>query len=323
MPNQVNIAGTTSGNNIKLDNVVLDVWSREILFRAQPVLKFESICTIQRELGVTPGLTIKFLRYAPLTGKSDIAETAQIEAQALSTSTISISVSEHAKATSMSELLLLSAADREMDRAVSLLGRHYASDRDRMVRDTLLTVSNVLYAKGRANRAGIIATDTFDVNLIRDSVEQLATNKAPKFGGDAYICFVHPHQARYLRSDAAWVNAANYGAPEQLFTGEIGRIEDVRFIETTNVTLIKKTTQDIWADSLDTGDNTAIPANAAADVYQAIIVGEYAVGLAESLPVQLRDNGVIDYGRTHAIAYYGIWGCGLIESGHAFILETA
>jgi hypothetical protein len=54
-----------------------------------------------------------------------------------------------------------------------------------------------------------------------------------------------------------------------------------------------------------------------------VVVGEYAVGMAEVLPVELRDNGVVDFGRTHALGYYGIWGAGAIEDGHAVVLETA
>lgn len=327
MPNQVNIAGANSGNFIQLPNEILDVYTQDILFNAQPIMRFESVAQIRTELQSTPGSTIKFLRYSSLTGKSDIAETATIEAQALSTSIISISVTEHAKATSFSELLLRQAVDNVMDRAATTLGMHYAKDRDRLCRDTLLMSGNVLYSQAggaATSRAQLVANSKFNVELIRDAVEQLATNKAPKFQGDAYVCFVHPHQARALRSDPAWVNVNQYNNGGQaIYTGEIGRIEDVRFIETTMVTMIKKSTQDIWADNVDTGDNTAIAANAATDVYQAIIVGDWALGLAEALPVEMRDNGVVDYGRTHAVAYYGIWGAGLIESGHVFILETA
>jgi N4-gp56 family major capsid protein len=326
MASQRNIAGTTSGDDIKLDNEILDVYSNEILFQAQPVLKFESIAKTQTELMTTPGSTIKFLRYASLTGKSDIAETAKVVTSTLSTSLVPITVGEHVKAVSVSELLLRQAADNVLDRASTLLGMHYAKDRDRLIRDGLLTTTNVLWSqKGGAatSRANLLAGSTFDVNLIRDAVELLATNKAPKFNGDAYVCFVHPHQARYLRSDSAWINVANYATPENMLNGEIGRIEDVRFIETTHVTYIKKTTQNIWADGADTGDDTTIAIHATVDVYQSIIVGDYAIGIAEGLPVEMRDNGVEDFGRSHSLAYYGIWGVGLIEAGHSAILETA
>jgi N4-gp56 family major capsid protein len=326
MASQINIAGTTSSNFIKLDNMLLDVYSQEILFSAQPIMRFESIAKVQTELMSTPGSTIKFLKYSSLTGKSDILETDTVSTNAMSTSTVSITVAEHAMAIAVSELLLREAADNVLDRAATLLGMHYAKDRDRLIRDMLLTATNILYSQkggSATSRAGLVSGSVLDVNLIRDAVENLATNKAPKFGGDAYVCFVHPHQARYLRADAAWINVQDYANPQNLLTGEIGRIEDVRFVESTMVTYIKKTTQDIWGDGADTSDNTVTAANNATDVYQAIVVGDYALGLAEALPVEMRDNGVEDFGRKHSLAYYGIWGAGLIESGHIAILETA
>jgi N4-gp56 family major capsid protein len=322
MANQQNIVGTTSGDNIKLENVVLDVWSQEILFTATPMLRFESIARKQTELGVMPGKKIQFLRYASLTGSYVLTETTAMETGSISTSTLDIEVGERGKALAFSEFLLRSAADQVLARAATLLGQHYAIKRDEEIRDSLMSGSNIIYAQGKANRAALDADDYFNVDLIRDAVEQLATNKAPKFG-DAYVCFVHPHQARRLRSDNAWINVQNYASPENMLTGEIGRIEDVRFIETTQIQYIPAGTQDIFSDGVDSGANTSVAANAVTDVYRSVIVGDYAVGIAESLPVEMRDNGVQDFGRKHSIAYYGIWGVDLIETGHSLILETA
>ncbi len=323
MSSKTMIAGATSGDYIKLDNEVLDVWANEVLFTAQPNMKFRSVCQTRTELQTTPGSTIKFLRYSSLTGKSDLAETDTVTTDSFSTSLLSITVSEHAKAVAFSELLLRQSADNVLDRAATLLGMHYAREVDRVVRDCLLTASTTLYANDRNSRAGLLSGDKFNVELIRAAVETLATKKAPKFGGDAYICFVHPHQSRGLRSDPNWINVSNYANPELQVTGEIGRIDDVRFIETTNITMVKSGTQDIWADNEDTGDNTVIAANSNTDVYQSIILGDWSIGFAEGLPVELRDNGVVDFGRKHALAYYWIGGVGLIESGHVAVLETA
>lgn len=330
MANITNIAGTTSGNQVKLDNQLLDVYSKEILFTAQPNLKFETVAKVQTELQSVPGTTIKFLRYAALTGSDAIAETATIEAQGMSTSLVSISVSEHAAAIEVSELLLRASTDQVLDRAATLLGNNYALNRDKLVRDVLYGGSNVLYGTSRADRNAITGTDYLTVDLIRDAVETLATNKAPKFG-DGYVCFVHPHQARRLRGDSAWINVANYAAPQNMLNGEIGRIEDVRFIETTMVQKVVKgadTTHYVtYDDGVSQGASgavatTLVPATGVS-VYRAIICGDYAVGLAEALPVEMRDNGVVDFGRKHAIAFYGIWGAGLIEGGHCLTIETA
>lgn len=322
MANKTNISGATSGDNIKLDNAILEVFSEEIIFQAQPVLRFEQIAHKRTDLSTLPGQTIKFLKYNAITADAALTETTPMETSTISTSTLSISVGENGVALGFSQALINASVTDVLTDAAKLLANNYAVFRDSMIRNVLLGGSNVLYPNARANRAALIATDTFNVDLIRDAVELLATNKAPKFS-DGYVTFIHPHQGKAIRKDSAWVGAQQYVDPTAIFQGEIGKIEDMRFIETTNVTYVKKTTQDIWADNRDTGKNTAIAANAATDVYQAISVGEFAVGVADALPVEMRDDGVIDFGRTHRIAWYGIFGAGLLETGHSVILETA
>ena len=327
---QQNIVGTTSGNNIKLDNVVLDVYSQEIMFKAQPVLRFESVAVVKTDLTVSPGGRIAFLLYNALAGPSAILETQTIETETMTTSLRYISVTEHARAIGVSELLLRQAITDVLADAAVILGMNYAKNRDQTVRDALYTSPNVLYAKAVTARNGFADTDVFDMDLIRRAVEQLAINKAPKFGGDAYICFVHPHQAKALRADSGWLSVVQYGDPSRVYNGEIGRIEDVRFIETTMIQKIIAGTTPfaLSTDNVAEVDRsgaavTTATGDAATNIYRAVICGENAVGIAQSLPVEMRDNGVEDFGRKHSIAYYGIWGAGRIEDGHAIVLETA
>lgn len=317
----VTTAVVSGGGATPLTQAILTVYSQEVLHVAQPLLRFEQIASIKRELGVLPGLTIQFLKYNALTGSAALTENTPIVTDAITASQIPLSVAEHGKATSVSELLLRSSYDDVLAQSATLLGRHFAKYRDGQIRDMLYTAPGVLYANGRSARTSLLSGDTFNVDLVREAVEQLATSKAPKFNGDAYICFIHPHQAKALRADKAWVNASNYGAPGQIFFGEIGRFEDVRFIETTQVRKIVKTDGSIYTDNEDTGVDATYSSNT--DVYSALIVGDHAVGLAIALEAELRDNGVTDFGRTHSVGYYGIWGTGLIESAHTLVLESA
>ena len=239
----------------------------------------------------------------------------------LASSQIQITVSEHGKAVAMTELLLRTAFTNTMRDAAVLLGRHYARDLNERIRDELMTTANSLYAGSKASRDLLGTADTFSVDFIREATTNLAENKVPKFGGDSYICFIHPRQAKDLRTDAAWVNAQNYATPGNILTGEIGRIEDVRFVETT---LIKKidTSGNIFVDGTDSGTDAGT-FSTATDVFQAIICGEHCCGHAVSLDVEMRDNGVEDFQRLRKLAWYNVDGLGLIEGGHVFLLETA
>ena len=62
--------------------------------------------------------------------------------------------------------------------------------------------------------------------------------------------------------------------------------------------------------------------NGGSDRYAAIMIGDNAFGHAISLPVELRDGGILDFGREHALAWYSIFGLGLITDQSVVIIET-
>jgi hypothetical protein len=132
--------------------------------------------------------------------------------------------------------------------------------------------------------------------------------------------------------------------------GEIGRLYDVVFIETTQVNQFAAASVLNYSNSVGApadqttvtglktntgpglggnpentqilgagGTGSAYPAGGSdstvgsgATVYESIMIGDNAFGHAISLPVELRDGGVLDFGREHALAWYAIWGLGVI-----------
>ena len=310
--------GQTNGGTLFSDGTRL-VYSREIEFKALPIMRFSQFATQKTELGVEPGLTISMLTYDNLKLGGALQEMQNMSTQALSGSMKQITVQEHGNAVSNSELLIQSSFDDIMATTTTLLGRDYALVMDCELRDVALSGTNIVYAGGKASRDAITDTDKLQVATIKDAIEVLATNNAPKYQNMYWICFVHPHQSRDLRDDSAWINASNYGAPEQLFTGEIGRIDDTRFIETTLMCNGKASATDpAYKAELvkGTSENKA-------DIYQAVIFGDQYYGIAWSLPVELRDNGVEDFGRKRSLAWYAIWGTGLLHNDYGVVIETA
>lgn len=312
--------GQTNGGTLFSDGTRL-VYSREIEFKALPIMRFSQFATQKTELGVEPGLTISMLTYDNLKLGGALQEMQNMSTQALSGSMKQITVQEHGNAVSNSELLIQSSFDDIMATTTTLLGRDYALVMDCELRDVALSGTNIVYAGGKASRDAITDADKLQVATIKDAIEVLATNNAPKYQNMYWICFVHPHQSRDLRDDSAWINASNYGAPEQLFTGEIGRIDDTRFIETTLMCNGKASAKDpaYKADLVKGAGEQANKAN----IYQAVIFGDQYYGIAWSLPVELRDNGVEDFGRKRSLAWYAIWGTGLLHNDYGVVIETA
>ena len=303
--------GANNGGTLFSDGTRL-VYSREIEFKALPIMRFSQFATQKTELGVEPGLTISMLTYDNLKLGGALQEMQNMSTQALSGSMKQITVQEHGNAVSNSELLIQSSFDDIMATTTTLLGRDYALVMDCELRDVALSGTNIVYAGGKASRDAITDADKLQVATIKDAIEVLATNNAPKYQNMYWICFVHPHQSRDLRDDSAWINASNYGAPEQLFTGEIGRIDDTRFIETTLMCNGKASSKDpaYKADLVKGAGEQANKAN----IYQAVIFGDQYYGIAWSLPVELRDNGVEDFGRKRSLASTSSLLTGLLAS---------
>ena len=322
--------GQTNGGTLFSDGTRI-VYSKEIEFKALPIMRFSQFATQKTELGVEPGLTISMLTYDNLKLGGALQDMKNMSTQAVSGSMKQITVQEHGNAVSNSELLIQSSFDDVMATSTTLLARDYALVMDTELRDVALSGTNVVYAKTSAGvavnaRENLDATGTLKVCTIKDAIEILATNNAPKYNNMYWICFVHPHQSRGLRDDSAWINASNYGAPEQLFTGEIGRIDDTRFIETTLMCNGKCATTDPAHKSYlkkgFVGDGED-PALTKCDVYQSVIFGDAYYGIAWSLPVEMRTNGVEDFGRKRSIAWYAIWGTGLLHNDYGVVIETA
>jgi N4-gp56 family major capsid protein len=293
-----------SYNNTLLSALVLTVYSKDIEFAAQPVMRFDQFAEIKTDLSAQPGNQITFFKYNNLTRGGALTEGTPLTTQALSGAQVSITVGEYGNAVSASELLIQTALDNVMSSTARLLGYDYAAVSDELARDILETSSNVVLAGDVASADSVTSTDILTLEEVKDAVEILATNLTPKINNDHYVMFVHPHQSRGLRDDTNWITVGKLD-PQRLYNGEIGRIDDVVFIETTQV---------------------SVDANAAAtpvNVYSGIMLGANAFGKAIALPVEMRDNGVIDFQRERQLAWYSIMGVAVLNEDNIVVVKTA
>jgi len=338
---------TGYSSDTALTPAIQTIWSKEILFQAMPVLRFEQFAVKKTELGVMPGLTVNFMRYTNLTVDQStgatLTEGTRMEPTALSASQIQITVSERGQAISVTELLLNASFDDVMASSSRLLGRHMAQSMDIEARNTLYAAGipfgggsavapSVTFGRTKASGArttvspydgGTIGTvddpGYLSPTTIKDAVETLASENIPRLG-DTYVCFVHPSQSRSLRDWPEFIEVTKYAAPGNFMLGEIGRLYDVVFIETTQVTQgLTTPLEDITA--LD-ANSSASGVQPLATGYNAIMIGDNSFGQAIALPVELRDGGVIDFGREHGLAWYAIWGFGVITSESRVVINT-
>jgi len=312
--------GTAITGSTSLTPAIQTVWSREILFQAMPILRFEQFAVKKTELGVTPGLTVNFMKYNNLdvdsVNGSTLTEGVRMSTRALSAFQYRINVAEQGTAVAVSELLLHASFDDVMASASRLLGRHMAQSMDYQARNTLMTApgsevygyddaapyqgasSNIYDPGTKAATAAAVTGAVAPGNryyltphTVKDAVQALASLNIPRLG-ETYVMFAHPAQARRLRDSPEFIEVTKYAAPGNFMLGEIGRLWDVVIIETTQVAYAA--------------------AGAGNNYYEGLMIGDNAFGHAVSLPVELRDGGVLDFGREHALAWYAIWGWGSI-----------
>jgi N4-gp56 family major capsid protein len=235
-----------------------------------------------------------------------------------------------------------------MASASRLLGRNMAIYLDQLSRDTLYAATSTIYGEDRSNlsavnnwyaygtkgtnRASMTGNFLLTPHTVKDVVETLATKNIPRLG-ETYVAFIHPHQSRQLRDNPEFIEVTKYAAPGNFMLGEVGRLYDCVFIETTQVRKVAGGAGTSYtADSavanptITPGGGYITPAqftgNGGSDRYDAIFIGDNAFGHAISLPVELRDGGILDFGREHALAWYSIFGLGLSTDQSVVIAET-
>ena len=351
-----------SGSNSSLNQAIQTIWSKEILFQAMPILRFEQFAVKKTELGVAPGLRVNFLRYKNFgVDPTPLTEGVRMTTNALTAEQIAITVAEHGYAVAVSELLLNASFDDVMASASRLLGRHMAQYLDLQARNTLSAATSAVFGYDRSGLegvndwynegdvatsiAGVSADHKLTTGAVKDAALTLASKNIPRLG-ETYVQFIHPKQSRDIRSNPEFIEVTKYAAPGNFMLGEIGRLYDVVFIETTQVKKIASGTAINYSSLAgvpSSATNVPVTANtapgsggnpeqpgatapagtAAADIYESIMIGDNAFGHAISLPVELRDGGVLDFGREHALAWYAIWGLGVITDQAIVKVYTA
>ena len=128
---------------------------------------------------------------------------------------------------SISDTLELHAYDDIILGATEEMGASAAETQETLIRDALLTNTNVMYG----NEEGVLYPgDRMTADLVARAVTKLKRDRVPTIGGK-YVAVIHPSVAYDLRKNSGWLEAHKYAAPGEIFNGEIGELHGCRFIE--------------------------------------------------------------------------------------------
>jgi len=350
MPKLLGIT-SASGVSSTLSEVDLVIHSREILFAAQPFLFLEQLAERRSEPDKQPGQTIRFPKVNDLSFGSELTEGADMTVDDFSMSHVDLTIRQWGKAIALSEWLLQMSAYDMMSIIDRELAVNYANTSNlHFVEKIFQDTPTFIYGHGRSGRAQLTPGDVLDTEIIKDITEDFATRNVPErrdaiAGGAAnFVCAAHPHTLRQLKNDPNWEKAHNYAGSTALFNGEEGMYDNVRFIKTTALPVIKHpgtytpaaggapVTPAATVGHTFIGDYNVtdllplqFPAQtivAGQIIYQSAFFGDRALALAESMKAELRHNGILDFGRRQEIAWLAYRGCGLLNDDRITILET-
>ena len=217
------------------------------------------------------GKTIEFRKYDPLPkALTPLTEGVTPDGQKLNMGVITATVKQYGGFIELSDILLLTAIDNNLMQATKLLGSQAGRTLDTITREVLNGGTNVQYAEGQVtSRDALVggnatpsANHYLTVDAIRRAVRFLKVMNAPKING-YYAGIIHPDCSYDIMNDPKWVNVKTYSDPEGIYEGEIGRIEGVRFVETSEAKVFEGEGKD------------------GRDVYSTLILGADAYGVTE------------------------------------------
>jgi len=124
-------------------------------------------------------------------------------------------------------------------------------------------------------------------------IDWMKERNIPPYEGDDYFCIAHPTTFRDLKNDLQSVFQYTVTGFQRIVNGEVGRYENCRFVEQTN---IAKAT---WANGKSNW---------------AFIFGDDTVAEAIAVPEEIRGKIPTDYGRSQGVAWYYLGGFGIVHT---------
>lgn len=265
--------------------------------------KFMQFVKPEAGYGKKKGESITITRIAKLAEPTSgrLSESVKIGEDTLSISTVAITVSEWGRSVPYNNLVedlgsinvesVIQQALRDQMKLV-MDGAAATAFKTCQVKANSTSATALTFATaGAFNAASSSNLKVAHLELIRDYM--FSTLHVPAYESDDYMCLISTKAKRGVISDPDWENWHQYTDPSAKYNGEIGRLENIRFIEVNN------------ANALSSSRNGGT-------VGEAIFFGADGVAMAVVQDPELRAAIPGDFGRQKAVAWYGILEFGII-----------
>jgi len=225
-------------------------YDTELLENARPELLYAQLGRME-PMPAGRGKTIEWRKWNTLPNAGALQEGVIPSGEKFGQSAMTSDLGQFGMYVTVSDELEMHAVDDVILGAAEELAASAGQTQDTLVRDELMTGVNVMYAVGRDESGAVVSNPmarwelTCEAGkkclLTPDMVNQAATwlkkLKAPRIDGK-YVAVIHPSVAYDLRSSEEWIDYHQYAGTAELFSGEIGELHGVRFVESTQAPVL-------------------------------------------------------------------------------------
>jgi len=271
----------TQQSSLSVDQAAYD---RLAYFALRSELLFDQAADVQATNQAMPGSSVIFTIFSEMSAAtSPISETSDLTPVTMADSQVTVTLAEYGN-TVNTTAKLRGTSFLDVDAvAANLIGYNAGNSIDQVVSAVLAAGTNVAYATGGATVPTSVVTVKADAiltaNDVRKQTAALRGANVATFNG-YYMGYIHPDVSYDLRKEtgnASW-NAPHVNVDTaNIYNGEIGTFESVRFIETPRAPL---------ATNASNGTSTT----GTIDVYSTLIMGRQALAKAYSM---VDGNGVV------------------------------
>ena len=264
----------TQQSSLLTDQVAFD---RIAYFALRSELLFDAVADVMPVAQAMPGSSVKFTIFNDLSAATTaLTEDTDVTPVAMSDSQVEVTLVEYGNAVNTTAKLRGTSFLDVDSAAANIVGYNAGISIDTVISNVLAAGTNVIYGGGGAStpsaRIDLAVDDEITANDVRKTVAALRKANSVSFNG-MYMGFIHPDVSFDLRSEtgvASWRDPHVYSDPANIYNGEIGAFEGVRFIETPRAPLFANAFN--GAGAVGTGD-----------AYATLIMGRQALAKAHSI----------------------------------------
>ena len=248
-----------SGTNT-LDPTIKTYYDKELLENARTTMYYTQFAE-KRPLPANHGSTIEWRKWNTFERADKLIEGVIPEGQKFGMTKKTGAIAQYGTYAAISDRLETRAFDDVILGATEEMSASLSETQETLLRNSLLTGTNVLYCDNVDETGKVLSTPTscatmaaggttgqgesatpngwskLTPTMINKAATILKKSTVKPINGK-FVCIIHPSVAFDLRQDEAWMEVHKYAATTEIFNGEIGELHGVRFIENPDAAVL-------------------------------------------------------------------------------------